>query len=67
MKHDKPIIYYKHRLVWRATCAVTGKKIPAFTMAYKRYTDYLIRDEVHTETEWLSEAGYMLEKIKGNV
>jgi len=67
MNHNEPITTYKRWLVaFSKTCEITGERIPALSIAYKKEIDYLIRDEIHTDVTWVSERGYILEKLKGN-
>lgn len=68
LNHHELITTYQRWLVaFPKTCAVTGERIPALSKAYKKKIDYVIRDEICTDVTWLSEAGYILEKLKGKV
>jgi len=67
LNHNDQIYTYRRWLVaFPKTCEITGERIPALSIAYKKEIDYLIRDEIHTDVTWVSEQGYILEKLKGN-
>ena len=60
-------VTYKRRLcIWPTRCSATGDTIPMFNMAYKRWTEYDQMGWVTFEFDWVSEAGYIIESLKGN-
>ena len=69
IESDFPIVTWVKTRVWpwqNPECVITGEKISARAIAYKRKTDYLVVREVKTDVDWVSEKGYILEKLKGN-
>lgn len=69
IESDFPIVTWMKTRVWpwqSPECVITGEKIPARSIAYKRKTEYLVVREVKTDVDWVSEKGYILEKLKGN-
>lgn len=66
--NDYPLTHYKQkRTILKQTCNVTGEEIPGFTLAWREYNDYMIRDDIHTEKFWVSDKGYMILKLRGHV
>ena len=70
IESDFQIVTWVEKRVWpwqNLECVITGEKIPSRAIAYKRKIDYLVAGEVTTIVEWVSEKGYVIEKLKGNV
>ena len=54
-----PIITWKNRFTFLpTTCTVTGERIPMFSKAKKKQVDWLIADELISDSYWVSLKGY---------
>lgn len=65
--NDDIVIYTRRPAIWGATCVVTGNRIPPFKMAYKKRVGCYHHGEFVAGVVWVSEAGYIIEKLKGHV